>query len=258
MDKNTFGGIFLAVCLAAALASCSSAYQITGKSDINSLDGKKLYLKTLSQNGWVPVDSASVEHGLFSMEGVSDSTIMVSLYMDDESIMPLILENGFIQVSVMTGDLRASGTPLNNALYNFIDKRNRLEQQLNSLDRREAQMVMNGANIDEVHAQIQKEGEELNRKMNDYVISFIKDNYNNVLGPSVFLMMCGSMPYPLMTDEVENIVRSAPVSFKQHPMVQEFLEKAHENMRLMEEHQRLQQNIAEKERAAANANAANQ
>ena len=127
MDKNTFGGIFLAVCLAAALASCSSAYQITGKSDINSLDGKKLYLKTLSQNGWVPVDSASVEHGLFSMEGVSDSTIMVSLYMDDESIMPLILENGFIQVSVMTGDLRASGTPLNNALYNFIDKRNRLE-----------------------------------------------------------------------------------------------------------------------------------
>lgn len=253
MVQNTIGKLFGLVMLTAMLASCSSAYQITGRSDINSLDGKKLYLKALSESGWLPVDSASVEHGLFSMEGVSDSTILVSLYMDDESIMPLILENGFIKVSITTSDLRASGTPLNNALYNFIDRRNDLEQQINSLDRREAQMVLNGANIDEVHAQLQKEGENLSRQMNDFVISFIKDNYNNVLGPSVFMMMCGTMPYPIMTDQVENIMRSAPASFKAHPMVQEFLEKARENMRLMEEHERLQQNIIEKERAAANA-----
>ena len=179
--------------LASLLTACSSAYQIAGKSDINSLDGKKLYLKTLSENGWLPVDSASVEHGLFSMEGVSDSAMMVSIYMDDESIMPIILENGIIQVSINTGDMRAWGTPLNNALYKFFDQRNHLEDQLNNLDRREAQMVLNGANIDEVHAQMMKESEDLNRKMNDYILSFIKDNYNNVLGPSVFMMMCSSM-----------------------------------------------------------------
>lgn len=252
MVHNTIGKLFGLVMLTVLIVSCSSAYQIAGKSDINSLDGKKLYLKALSESGWFPVDSASVEHGLFSMEGVSDSTIMVSLYMDDESIMPLILENGFIQVSITTSDLRASGTPLNNALYNFIDRRNDLEQQINSLDRREAQMVMNGANIDEVHAQLQKEGEDLSRQMNDYIISFIKDNYNNVLGPSVFMMMCGTMPYPMMTDQVENIMRSAPASFKAHPMVQEFISKAQENMKLIEEQQRLQQNLFEKERAGIN------
>ncbi|MBO7419470.1 MAG: DUF4369 domain-containing protein [Bacteroidaceae bacterium] len=253
MIQKTLSQLFLGTLFVAALSSCSSAYQIAGKSDINSLDGKKLYLKTLSESGWMPVDSASVEHGLFSMEGVSDSTIMVSLYMDDESIMPLILENGFIQVSITTSETRASGTPLNNALYSFFDHRNNLVQQLDNLDRREAQMVMNGANIDEVHAQIQRESEDLTRKMNDFVISFIKDNYNNVLGPSVFMMMCSSMPYPMMTDQVEDIMRSAPMIFKQHPMVQDFITKAQENMRLMEEHQRLQQNIAEKERAAINA-----
>ena len=253
MIKKTLSHLLLGVSLMAAFASCSSAYQIAGKSDINSLDGKKLYLKTLSESGWMPVDSASVEHGLFSMEGVSDSTIMVSLYMDDESIMPLILENGFIQVSITTGETRASGTPLNNALYNFFDRRNDLVQQMDNLDRREAQLVLNGANIDEVRAQMERESEDLTRKMNDYIISFIKDNYNNVLGPSVFMMMCSSMPYPMMTDQVEDIMRSAPAIFKQNPLVQEFITKAQENMKLMEEHQRLQQNIAEKERAGINA-----
>jgi len=52
---------------------------------------------------------------------------------------------------------------------------------------------------------------------------------------------------------VEDIMRSAPAMFKQHPMVQEFIAKAQENMKLIEEQQRLQQNIAEKERAAINA-----
>ena len=111
MIQKTISRICFMMILASLLTACSSAYQIAGKSDINSLDGKKLYLKTLSENGWLPVDSASVEHGLFSMEGVSDSAMMVSIYMDDESIMPIILENGIIQVSINTGDMRAGVLP---------------------------------------------------------------------------------------------------------------------------------------------------
>ena len=113
-------------------------------------------------------------------------------------------------------------------------------------------MVLNGANIDEVRAQMVKESEELNRKMNEYIQSFIKDNYNNVLGPSVFMMMCSSMPYPMMTDQIEDILRGAPAIFKQHPLVQEFISKAQENMKLIEEQQLMRQNIAEKERAGIN------
>lgn len=253
MIQKTLSRVYFLTLLASVLAACSSAYQIAGKSDINGLDGKKLYLKTLSESGWMPVDSASVEHGLFAMEGVSDSAMMVSIYMEDESIMPIILENGVIQVSINTGDMRAWGTPLNNALYNFFDRRNDLEEQLNNLDHREAQLVMNGANFDEVHAQMLKESEELTRKMNEYVLSFIKDNYNNVLGPNVFMMMCSSMPYPMMTDQIEDILRGAPAIFKQHPLVQEFITKAEENMKLIEEQQLLRQNLAEKERAGINA-----
>jgi hypothetical protein len=53
----------------------------------------------------------------------------------------------------------------------------------------------------------------------------------------------------MMTDQIEDILRGAPAIFKQHPLVQEFISKAQENMKLIEEQQLLRQNMAEKERA---------
>ena len=44
MIQKTLSRICFVTILASVLAACSSAYQIAGKSDINSLDGKKLYL----------------------------------------------------------------------------------------------------------------------------------------------------------------------------------------------------------------------
>ena len=58
---------------------------------------KLLFLKTLQNGQWVAVDSAEVIHGLFSMKGPVDSVMMVTLYMDDEGIMPLVLEDGKIE-----------------------------------------------------------------------------------------------------------------------------------------------------------------
>lgn len=108
-------------------ASCSRKYKVEGVSSVTSLDGKMLYLKTLRDGQWIAIDSAEVVHGLFSTSGPSDSVMMVTLYMNDEAIMPLVLENGKIEVSISNSQLTAKGTPLNNALYEFIEKRNSLE-----------------------------------------------------------------------------------------------------------------------------------
>ncbi len=81
-----------------------------------------LYLKTLKDGQWVTVDSAEVIHGLFSMRGRVDSVIMATLYMNDEGIMPLVLEDGKIEVSISNTQLTAKGTALNNLLYEFIEK----------------------------------------------------------------------------------------------------------------------------------------
>ena len=205
------------------LASCTSKYRIEGTSSVNSLDGKMLYLKTMRDGEWVKLDSAEVVHGLFSMKGKVDSVQMVTLYMDDESVMPIVLESGKIKVTISNTDLKAAGTSLNAALYDFIDKRNALE---------------------EIHAQLMVEGDSLMTAMNQYVKTFISDNYENVLGPSVFMMLCSSLPYPIMTPQIDDIIKDAPYSFKSNKLVREFLSKAKENMKLIEEHQRLEQNTS--------------
>lgn len=222
-------------------ASCSRKYKVEGVSSVTSLDGKMLYLKTLRDGQWIAIDSAEVVHGLFSTSGPSDSVMMVTLYMNDEAIMPLVLENGKIEVSISNSQLTAKGTPLNNALHEFIEKRNSLELKIEELEKKEARMVLDGAALDDIHEQLTQEGEALVKEMNDYIKEFISTNYENVLGPSVFMMMCSTLPYPIMTPQIEDIIRTAPQTFKSSPLVREFLDKAKENMKLIEEHRRMEE-----------------
>lgn len=224
--------------------SCTRKYKVEGSSSVTSLDGKMLFLKTLRDGQWVTIDSAEVIHGLFSMKGRVDSVMMVTLYMDNEGIMPLVLEDGRIEVSISNTQLTAKGTFLNNQLYEFIEKRNVLELQIEELDRKEARMVLDGANLEDVHRELEQEGENLVKEMNSYVKQFIIDNYENVLGPSVFMMMCSTLPYPIMTPQIEDVMRTAPLTFKQNKLVKDFLSKAKENMQLIEEHQRVKQNAS--------------
>ena len=214
--------------------SCNRKYKIEGSSSVTSLDGKMLFLKTLRDGQWVNVDSAEVIHGHFKMKGRADSVMMVTLYMDQEGIMPLVLEDGKIVVSISNTQLIAKGTSLNDKLYEFIEE----------LERKEARMVLDGANLDDVHGQLAKEGEALVKEMNDYVRQFIVDNFENVLGPSVFMMMCSTLPYPVMTPQIEDIMRTAPLSFKENTLVKDFLTKAKENMQLIEEQKRMKQNAS--------------
>ena len=215
-----------------------------GTASVAGIDGKKLFLKALKNGEWVTVDSADVEHGLFKMSGPADTARMVSLFMDGENVMPLVLEPGTVEVTISNGLLEAKGTPLNDQLYAFIRKRNEMENKIEELDRREARLVLEGANLDEVRAQLTQEGEKLVAEMNDYIKQFITDNFTNLLGPSVFMMMCSTLPYPLITPPIEELMKIAPMEFKADPMVKEFLEKARENKTLIEEQKRMQEHVA--------------
>lgn len=243
---NRIGAISLwsLLLLAVLLTSCSRKYRVEGNSSLINLDGKVLYLKMLQDGDWVSVDSSEVVHGCFKMKGPVDSVRMVTLYLNNEPLMPLVLENGRVKVDLAPGSFVARGTPLNDLLYDFIERRNDLERALEELERKEARMVLDGANIDDIHADLVNQEQDKLNEMNDYVRQFIVDNYENVLGPSVFMMMCSTMPYPMMTEQVEDIMRTAPVVFKENPLVRDFLDKAKENMKLLEEHKRLQENMA--------------
>ena len=103
--------------------SCRSEYLIEGSSSVSRLDGKMLFVKISDGERMINIDSAEVVHGLFRMQGEVDSAFIASLYMDDQSIMPLVVERGNIQIKIDNGRIVASGTPLNEKLYDFVEKK---------------------------------------------------------------------------------------------------------------------------------------
>ena len=248
MMKKSLNNILLLVLGLVCLTSCTKGYRIEGKSSITSLDGKMLYLKALQDGDWIVVDSAEMVHGLFKMKGTVDSVRMVTLYMNEEGLMPLVLEDGKIKVTISNTQLRAKGTPLNDQLYNFIDKRNDMERAINEVERKEARMVLDGVRLDDIHDQLQHEVDSMTQAMNTYVKDFITTNYENALGASIFMMMCSTLPYPVMTPTIEEILKEAPSTFKQNSLVKDYVAKAKENMKLIEENKRLQKNMATAQR----------
>lgn len=247
MIKMSINRFLFFLVLLFTFASCDRKYKIEGTSSITSLDGRMLYLKTLQGGRWTNVDSAEVVHGLFSMSGLLDSAMMVTLFMDDEGIMPLVLEHGKTEVSISLSQLSAKGTPYNETLYEFIDKRNAFEVQLEDLESKEARMVLDGANLADVHQQLADENAKVMKEMNDYIKGFIIDNYDNVLGPNVFMMLCSTLPYPVMTPQIEEILKDVPASFKSNRLVKDFITKAKDNMQLIDEHRRMEQSIASRQ-----------
>ena len=213
--------------------SCVSEYQIQGSSSVSRLDGKMLFVKVPQGNDMMNVDSAEVVHGMFKMQGEIDTTMIASLYMDDQSIMPLVMEKGSIEIQIDNARITVKGTPLNEKLYDFVGKKSSLDDRAYEVERMESRMIMDGHSMDVVEKEINKEREKLTNEMNELVKTFIQDNYENVLGPGVFLMLCNGFPYPLLTPLMEEIVEKAPDSFKNHSLIKEYVEVARENMQNM-------------------------
>ncbi len=222
--------LFFSLASLLVLTSCASEYKIEGSSSVSRLDGKMLFVKIPRGDRMVNVDSAEVVHGIFKMEGVADSSVIASLYMDDESIMPFVIEKGKIAINIDNARIIVSGTPLNDRLYDFVGKKTSLDDRAYELERQESRMIMDGKSPEEIHVEIMKEREKLATEMNDLAKQFIQKNYDNVLGPGVFIMLCGSFEFPVMTPLIEEIVNGAPESFTNNPLVKEYVAVARANM----------------------------
>lgn len=207
-----------------ALASCGTEYQIEGSSSVSRLDGKMLFVKVSNGKELIKVDSAEVVHGLFQMEGKIDSIVMASLYMDDQSIMPLVIEKGKIQIKIDNTFLMASGTPLNDKLYDFIARKNSLEDRAYEVERMESRMIMDGKPFSEVEQEIAKERANLSDEFDKLVKDFVQENYENVLGPAIFQMMSNGYASPKVTPLMMQILKEAPESFKNHTIVKNLVD----------------------------------
>jgi hypothetical protein len=170
-----------------------------------------------------------VVHGEFHFAGLLDTVRMVSLFMDDESIMPFVLEEGEIVIRIENAVQSVSGTPLNDTLYVFVDKHNQLSNRMAELSHRQRQMLLDGIDWEQINRQLSAEADEIALEEDQLVTKFICDNFDNVLGPGIFMMITSQYRYPVLTPQIEEIMSKATDHFKNDPYVRDYYQTAQEN-----------------------------
>ena len=209
-----------------AFASCANSYNIQGTSNVSTLDGRMLYLKIVKNNELKSIDSCEVVHGQFHFNGTLDSVRMANIYMDNESVMPVVIESGDINIKIDNTQQVISGTPLNDKLFKFMKKYDQLQNQNAELVHKHDQAIMDGRDMPTVNQQLAAEAASIDQKLDDLVTGFITENFDNVLGPGIFMMMTSSFQYPELTPWIEDIMSKATDNFKNDPYVKEYMEAA--------------------------------
>ena len=149
--------------------------------------------------------------------------------MDDESIMPLVLEEGDIVIRIDNAVQSVGGTPLNDSLFVFIDKHNQLTNRMSELGHRQSQMLLDGIDENQINRQLNAEADLIAAEEDKLVTKFICDNFDNVLGPGIFMMITSQYRYPILTPQIEDIMSKATDKFKSDPYVRDYYQTAQEN-----------------------------
>ena len=215
------------------LASCAGSYNIEGSSNVSMLDGHKLYLKVLKDDAIKNIDSCDIVHGKFSFVGNVDTTRVANVYMDDDIIMPVVLEDGDIVVKIDNTQHTIGGTPLNDKLYEFLKTFSQLQNDKIELVHKQNQAYMNGSDMDAVNRSLMEQDAIISGKMDNLITTFIESNFDNVLGPYIFQMATADYKYPMFEPWIEAILSKATDKFKSNPLVKEYYEKATENQQIM-------------------------
>ena len=225
--------VFYAFISLLTFTSCASSYNIQGSSNVATLDGQKLYLKVLKDNDFKKIDSCEVVHGIFSFTGSIDSARIASIFMDEESVLPVVLERGDIVIKIDNTQQIVSGTPLNDKLFKFLNKYNQLKNQEAELVHKHDQAIMDGLNMEVVNARLSAESIAISQQEDSLITGFVTENFDNVLGPGVFLMVTIGYRYPELTPWIEDIMSKATDRFKNDPYVKDYYKKAQENQQIM-------------------------
>ncbi|MCM1079870.1 MAG: DUF4369 domain-containing protein [Bacteroidales bacterium] len=213
--------------------SCSKSFEVQGTSNISTLDGQMLYLKAVKNGELKNIDSCEVVHGQFKFSGSMDSVCMATIFMDDESVMPIVLEEGNISIQLNNTKQNCTGTVLNDKLSKFIDSYNRLQSQYSDLSHRENQAIMDGADMNAVYKTLTADAESIAVAQDKLITGFICDNFDNILGPGVFMMITSVYEYPELTPWIEDIMSKATDTFKTDNYVKDYMDAAQRNQNIM-------------------------
>ena len=74
--------------------------------------------------------------------------------------------------------------------------------------------------------ELQNDELRLNMSLDTLVTSFITENFDNVLGPGIFMLVTATYPYPEMRPWIVQIMSKATDNFKNDPYVKMYVSEA--------------------------------
>lgn len=214
------------------LMSCTK-YNVTGTSSLQNIDGHMLYLKGIVNDELVNIDSCEVVHGKFKFSGSLDSVQVVTLCIDEDPVMPLVLEDGEVIIELNEQRQQCKGTPLNDTLTAFNRRYELLMSQFEDLSHQQSQAIMNGEDIDVVNQRLEGQHNKLVVQEDKMISSFIAENFDNCLGPYVFQIATSGYQYPMLTPWIDALMTKATETFKNSPYVKEYMTLAKQNQDIM-------------------------
>ena len=189
----------------ATLTSCMSSYSLDGTTNVSLLDGRMLYLKVFDTDEMVNRDSCEVVHGKFHFSGSLDTATIASIYMDNNNLMPLVLraEAGHLGGHVPARDKIRSPTC-----------------------RRKAEAECEHEKARRALPQLQQEAVDIAKQLDQLVTGTIANNFDNALGPGIFMIVTASYPFPEMRPWIVDVMSKATPRFKDDAYVRLYVSEA--------------------------------
>ena len=212
--------------VAAMTTSCLTSYSIDGTSEVSSLDSKMIRLSVIKNNEFKDIDSAEVVHGKFMFDGTTDSVCLAIMEMEMGNALPLILEKGTINVRIGKQGIFFGGTPSNDLMYGFVSKQDSLFQCISDLDHQYNLAFMDGEDMYEVIPRLQRSNKMIMASLDSLYTISVTENFDNILGPSFFFVATQRYQYPQMDPWVVSIMSKASESFKNNPIVRNYVDAA--------------------------------
>ena len=127
------------------LSACASHYNISGDLSQGVVKAEKLYLAVVDdENQRVFIDSCEIVHGQFSFAGQVDSIVLGHLDVDGATMMPVVIEQGEVDISVDVFGTGITGGVLNKKLSDYYKALNVIQQEWVALYQRRVKLMRDG------------------------------------------------------------------------------------------------------------------
>jgi hypothetical protein len=217
---------FLYIIFILFTTACSNQYSISGDLSQGAIYGKKLYLSVVDgEERRVYMDSCDVVHGQFVFSGPVDSVVLGHIDIDGYAMMPVVIEQGEMNISVGHLGNNITGGALNQRLNKYFERLNSIQREWEVLHQNRIRLMMTGGFTLQEMERITHLEDSLNVQTEKIQTNFVIENFDNVLGPGIFMMICNQYPMPIITPQLHFILEQAPDGFFRHPRISTFLQR---------------------------------